>query len=297
MTVVPLTRAATLGGSDAAAACGVDPYRSRVMLWLEKTGQYQRPETEAMLWGTLLEPVIMDVLAQQGYDPEPADQALQLVDSERAWMTCHPDGSAVVNGERGLLEVKTAGVWAWRGDEPPIQYRAQCLHNMWITGYPWALLATLVGGQKLHTHVIHRDEQAIGLMLALEADFMACLANGTKPAYDGHADETEALKALYPHASEGSRVRLTVGQMSAVNELRARREQEQAVKAQRLALENQIKDWMGDAETAISPTDEVVARWTNTVRHAVDVARLKEEHPRIHARFLGTTETRRFTLA
>ncbi|NDC64365.1 MAG: hypothetical protein EBZ59_10375, partial [Planctomycetia bacterium] len=31
-------RRAGIGGSDAAAACGIDPYRDRLTLWAEKVG-------------------------------------------------------------------------------------------------------------------------------------------------------------------------------------------------------------------------------------------------------------------
>ena len=69
MTVVQL-RPHTIGGSEAAAACGVDPYRSRVWLWGEKTGRpgFERPETEAMRWGKRLEDDIDDALRELGYD-------------------------------------------------------------------------------------------------------------------------------------------------------------------------------------------------------------------------------------
>src|SRR6266487_441319 len=74
MTVVDLAtrRRDKIGGSEAASACGVDPFRSRIMLWAEKTGRIERPETEAMKWGKLLEPVVFAGLERQGYDVMPA---------------------------------------------------------------------------------------------------------------------------------------------------------------------------------------------------------------------------------
>lgn len=48
VTVVQLPTRFTIGGSEAAAAAGIDPHRSRVGLWLEKTGRVEREETEAM---------------------------------------------------------------------------------------------------------------------------------------------------------------------------------------------------------------------------------------------------------
>lgn len=52
-----------IGSSDAAAAVGLNPYKSPLELWLEKTGRVevveQREDMEAATyWGTLLEPLV-----------------------------------------------------------------------------------------------------------------------------------------------------------------------------------------------------------------------------------------------
>ena len=64
-SVTPIARA-TIGGSTAAAACGIDPHHSRVALWLEMTGRVTTLESEPMKWGKLLEPVIFDELTTRG---------------------------------------------------------------------------------------------------------------------------------------------------------------------------------------------------------------------------------------
>jgi putative phage-type endonuclease len=297
MTVVPLRKTFTLGGSDAAAAAGIDPYLSRVMLWAEKTGRVQREETEAMLWGKMLEPVIVDVLAEQGYEPGRYPHPEPVGDATRSWLRGHPDGFCVLRGAAAVLEVKTANAWATRGDRPPVQYEAQCQVYMHLTDLPRALLATLVGGQRLVTHTIERDRHATDLLLERMEDFLGFLERDEPPPPDASPSARDALLALYPQAQEGRRVRLTHRQMGLYRTLRARREQEAAVREQRLQLENDLKALMGDAEEAVSPSDETLIRWTNTTRSAVDVARLKAERPDVHAAFLTTTETRRFTVA
>jgi len=54
-----------IGGSDAAAAVGLNPYMSARELWLDKTGRAEgmpRPDpndtTSPTYWGTLLEPIV-----------------------------------------------------------------------------------------------------------------------------------------------------------------------------------------------------------------------------------------------
>lgn len=61
-----------IGGSDAAAAVGLNPYKSQLELWLEKTGrdaELPKPDPndtqEPVYWGTLLEPIVAAAYTQQ----------------------------------------------------------------------------------------------------------------------------------------------------------------------------------------------------------------------------------------
>ena len=59
-------RAQGIGSSDAAVAVGLSPYKSPLSLWLEKTNRkpaVDLSEKEAVIWGTVLEPVLAKVYA------------------------------------------------------------------------------------------------------------------------------------------------------------------------------------------------------------------------------------------
>lgn len=65
-------RKSGIGGSDAAAAVGLNPYMSPLELWLEKTGRdanLEKPDpkdtTAPVYWGTLLEPIVAAAYTQQ----------------------------------------------------------------------------------------------------------------------------------------------------------------------------------------------------------------------------------------
>src|SRR5207245_10367367 len=104
-----------IGGSEAAAACGIDPHRSRLMLWYEKVNGVERDESEAMRLGTLLQPAIAEIVAERGYEimPAPADG---FTHPTLPWMICHPDGFCAVDGERGIAEIKTRGT-GWNDED------------------------------------------------------------------------------------------------------------------------------------------------------------------------------------
>lgn len=290
--VMPLTvpRIATLGGSDAAAAAGVDPYRSRVMLWAEKTGRIVRPETEAMRWGTLLEPLVKDELRERGYDVEDVGSVNDL---SRPWLIGHPDG--IVNESPGLalLEVKTASPYAHR-DGVPVRYAAQVQTYLHLTGLDRALLATLVGGQRLDVQEIERDDDAIELLLALMEETHGYIVRDEPPPPDGSASARDALAQLY--ASDGSTVRATVEDEALVRELRARKSQASALAEQVTELENRLKARMGDAETLVSRHDVKLAAWSPVTSTRLDAKRLKLEAPHVHANYAVTSVARRLTL-
>lgn len=68
-------RRSGLGSSDAAAAVGLNPYKSQLELWMEKTGRTVSPaSTDApqgqdaldspLYWGTVLEPLVAEQYAR-----------------------------------------------------------------------------------------------------------------------------------------------------------------------------------------------------------------------------------------
>jgi putative phage-type endonuclease len=294
MTVTHLPTRFTIGGSDAAAAAGIDPHKSRVMLWLEKTGRYPREPSEAMMWGTLLESVVFDVLGGQ-YELERAPDD-GFADAERPWRVCHPDAFTLLDGERVTVDIKTANQWAykWNG-AAPLPYQAQLQHNMSLTGDRVGMLATLVNGQKLEVRFVYRDDAVLARLVRLEKEFYTeHLLTDTPPDPDNSDSAREALAAMFPEHAPDRTMRLDRASWGLLQDLRARREQRKAIERQEQGLENLLKLAMGEAEVALSPHDEEVVRWRSVESTRLDVQRLKAERPDVYEQFATTTSTRRF---
>jgi putative phage-type endonuclease len=297
MTVVQLPTRFTIGGSEAAAAAGIDPHRSRVGLWLEKTGRVEREETEAMCWGKLLEPVILAELHERGFRTTPFGRELR--DDDRRWLTGHPDGF-VHEGEDetqdgALLEVKTVGQWAkreWNG-QPPLAYVAQCLHYLHLTGLDRTLLAVLVGGQRLELVEIERNDRWITTLIELEQEFYERYLLRDEPPPVRH-DDAENLAHMFPEHKPGRTVRLAPDALTVLRKLRSRTAQKDAIERQCEELRNQLKATLGDAETALDVQGEEVIHWRTVVSERVDVTRLRAERPEIAAEFVKPIQSRRF---
>lgn len=294
MSVVQLPARVTLGCSDLAAAAGVDPYTSPIRLWLHLTGRVERPETEAMTWGRLLEPVVADVFAETTPIVYPADET--LTDPERPWLTGHPDGY-LPDTPPAILELKTANAWAHahNGDGVPPHYDAQVQGYMHLKGYGRAVVATLVAGQRLEIREVRRDDRAIGLLLELAERFLGYVQRDEPPPPT--AQDRDALTLLYPEHAPGRIVRADRQLQELARELRARRSQRDAIDAQVTELENILKAHMGDAETLIGTHDQPLATWKAVTSNRLDVAELRKQRPELAGLFTVETQTRRFTVA
>jgi predicted phage-related endonuclease len=285
--VVPLF---TLGGSEAADACGVG-WKSRVRLWAEKTGQVEpQPATDAMLWGTLLEPVVFNYLDSYGpYPVMPAPLDGFRNENGRPWMIGHPDGFAEVDGEAALLEIKTTNQWAaheWHSEAgAPLAYLLQLHHYFYVTGYEVALLVGLVGGQSLLTRIVRADEGLMSAMLRREDEFVGYLKSGEPPPAERKGDAT----LLHPDANPRKYVRADAAIEREMREIRIHHEIEKAHKAQRERREERVKAFMGEASILIDRRDNDLATWTPYETSRFDKSALPAELVERHT----TKETRR----
>lgn len=193
-------RSTGIGGSDAAAALGLNPYRSPVELWREKRGlDTPFAGNEATRWGQLLEPAIRQEYAER------TGRVVRLpTETQRhpkaPFALCHPDG---ITDDRRLYEGKTARYpdgWGEPGtDEVPQHYLIQVQHNLMVMGLDVADLAVLIGGQDFRIYEIPADRELQEAILDGEADFWRHVERGEPPPVDCDAPGAIAvLKKLYP---------------------------------------------------------------------------------------------------
>src|SRR5690625_4828851 len=189
-----------IGGSDASAILGFNPWKSPFELYIEKTSdQVQEIDNEAIHWGNVLEDVVAQEFTRRtGKKVRRRNQIFKH--KEHDWMIANIDRDVV--GERALLECKTTNAFnadAWEGDEIPPMYMCQLQHYMAVLDYEKAYIAVLIGGQKFVWKEIERDDEFIELMIELERDFWENhVLAGVPPEIDGSKSATELLNAMYP---------------------------------------------------------------------------------------------------
>lgn len=292
----PLVRY-TLGGSPMAAAAGIDPWLSRVGLFLRLKGVTSGPDSEAIEWGKRLEPLVLDELYERGYEPLSVGEPRAYRDRERPWLVGHPDAFVTDAGCTVIAEAKTTNRWAHRAaGDVPVTWQAQVQTYMHLTDTERAVIGALVDGQRFEVAVVERDDRVMARLLERAEEFYGMLQRDEIPPFVGHPDEQDAVRSLYPQA-EARTVRASTELRKVVDELRLIREQENAVAKERARLESVIQASMGDAETLIGGNDEPLVTWKNTASRRMDTKGLRAAHPSLADEFTNETTGRRFVLS
>lgn len=292
-----------IGSSDAAAAVGMSPYKSRLELWLEKTGRAAANDDHQSMddprfWGTLLEPYVA-VAYQQQTEHKVRKVNAVLQHPTFPFMLANIDREVVGRADVQILECKTAGEFGsrlWK-DGVPEYVQLQVQHQLAVTGKGAADVAVLLCGQKLEVYRIERDEEVISRLVVLESQFWEYVVTDTPPPADGSESAARALRDLY----QGNDTTLDFtgnAELGKVFDALADLDQEIAAK-QRDAegLKQVIQQAMADSSKA------VFANGVVTFKRAKDGSRLDTKalavaHPDIASRYTVTTSgSRRFLLS
>lgn len=301
-------RRSGIGSSDAAAAVGLNPYKSPLELWLEKTGRDGNlPKTDPQdedsptYWGTLLEPIVAAHYARRtGWRVRRINAVLQHHDPGLPWMLANIDREVVGSNEVQILECKTAGINGarlWK-DGVPEYVQLQVQHQLAVTGKRAADVAVLLGGQALEIHRIDRDDRLIVRLIELEQHFWHHVETDTPPTADGSNSANLALRCLYPEDNgercdfrDDRNLSATFADWLAVRQTLAEQEKLEA------RLKQTLQQAMGSATCADFETGSV--SWKKAKDSvALDVARLLKDQPDLLQRYaLDKPGSRRFLVA
>lgn len=236
-----------LGSSDAAAICGLNPWKTPFQVWLEKTGQAPEIEdNEAMEWGRTLEPIIADKFEERTGLVKYYDGVL-LAHPVHQHMTATPDYRVVENGETGLLEIKNtgefmAGAWA---DGIPDAAHVQLMHQLAVTGLNFGYVCALIGGKRLVYHRFERDDALISRLILIEATFWQRVETKTPPPLQ--AGDCNAVFELFP-VSTDSEAELSTSLTAEIEEFRAAQAAIKEAEERKKKAEAALKFALGESE-------------------------------------------------
>ena len=285
-----------IGGSDASALIGMNPYKIAYTLWAEKTDNI--PEFEGNLItrvGSYLEELVAKLFSEDtGKKVQKKNKT--IFNDEYPFACANIDRKIV--GENAFLEIKTTNNFPLmkmlrNSTEFPEAYYCQCVHYMAVGGFDKCYLAVLINCRELKIYEMERDEAEINALMQAEASFWKLVENGTPPSTDGSISTVETLNALYPYSTEES-VDVTPYEAELKNYL-AVSDEIKALKAQRDEYANRVKAYMKDAGRG--ETERFRVSWKSSSRRSFDVERFAAEHADINLdEYYKETTTKTFRI-
>jgi len=282
-----------IGGSDAGAICGMNPYSSAMKVFQDKTSEdVEAQDNEAIRIGRDLE----DYVAKRFMEAT----GLKVRKSNFMYRsTEHPfmiaDVDRLVVGEDAGLECKTASAYhadKWANGKIPLHYAMQCYHYMAVTGKRIWYLAVVILGREFTYRKLEWDDELISSLINIEESFWNNhVVSGTIPPPDGSKACDEVIEQYFHTAKKTSAVKL-VG----FDEKLSRREEIirhiATLQEEQKQIEQEVKLFMGENQYAASERYRV--SWGNIDSVRLDTQRIKTEKPEIYADYGKPSHYRRF---
>ena len=283
-----------LGGSDAGAVCGLNPYRTAMEVYLDKTSESMEDvDNEAMRQGREFEEYVARRFTEAtGKKVRRAN--FMYYDEENPFMLADIDRMVV--GENAGLECKTASPYMadkWKDGKIPLSYQVQCHHYMSVCNADAWYIAVLVYGREFKYYRLERDGEMIADLRRIEKDFWEDnVLKRQLPEPDG-SKLADSVIAEYFRKSKAQSVPL------AGFDAKLGRRQELAreiagLETEKRKIEQELKMYLGEAELAENSSYRV--SWRAVASSRLDEKRLKEERPEIYAQYQKTIQSRRFTV-
>lgn len=301
-----LDRRSYIGGSDAAAILGLDPYgKTPLTVYLAKRGELETgtpdPEREKFLkrrkrWE---EPIV--AMLREEYEGGIVAVNARYIDQEHDFLAAEIDFEwADADGVIQNGEIKTVSPFAFNEgagwgdagtDQIPVHYHCQVLHGLGVMRRQVCIVAALAGLDTMTFYRVERDEEALSDLREAEVSFWRDhVLAGVPPEPINMSDAMRLFSRR-----NGRPVEVDDETAGALEHLRQARGELKAVEGDAAELELQVakavcKAW-GVEDGADPPEDHAilthhgrkVATWARGRGTSLDQKRLKAEHPELVA--------------
>lgn len=238
------------GGSDAGAICGLNPYRTAMQVYYDKTSdKIEEIDNEAMRQGREFEDYVARRFVEAtGKKVRRANYMFQ--DETYPFMLADVDRMIV--GENAGLECKTASPYLsdkWQDGKIPIHYQLQCYHYMSVCDADAWYVAVLIYGREFKVYRLERDEEIIENLIRLETNFWENhVLKRVLPDPDGSKLADSVIAEYFKEATGG------VIPLQGFDDKLQRREELivllDKMESEKRQKEQELKMYMGQAEKA-----------------------------------------------
>ena len=284
-----------IGGSDAGAVCGLNPYVSSIGVYLNKIGKAPEVEdNEAMRQGRDMEDYVARRFSEKtGLKVRRSHQLYRS--KEHPFMIADVDRMIV--GEDAGLECKTVSAYGadkWKDGQIPVHYLLQCLHYMAVTGKKTWYIAAVILGVDFQYRKIEWEEEIISKLIEVEQRFWEqFVCSGHMPDPDGTEACSESLTKYFNKAKKGTAIPL-IGFDERLNRRELILQQIESLETEKRQIEQEVRCYLQENETAFNENYRV--SWFNVETNRLDTKQMKEEHPDLYQKFLKKTVSRRLQI-
>lgn len=303
-------RSKFIGGSDVAAIMGVSPWKTPVQVWEDKTGritQAQRNEEQKSKsrlfsrghrWEEPAFLMLCDELRERGHEVKEFAANFRYQDSSLPFLACEIDREIWLDGELVNVEIKTVHAFAAKKwgeadtDEVPIEYAAQVMHGLGITGRRLCVVGCLIGADSMIPYFVERDDETITAMRSKCVEFWNVhVLCDTPPDPLNFQD----LSILFPR-DNGLEKQADAEIIEKLSELAALKRVLENTEIQAEELEFQIQAYMEPAATLMAG-EKRLCTWKTQETRRFDSKAFGADHPEQFEQYKKTTESRVFRLA
>ena len=282
-----------IGGSDAGAVAGMNPYQGAYAVWLEKTGRAQGFEgnltTEV---GRYLEDFVAKEFERQtGKKTRNVNRT--MVNAAYPWACADIDRSIV--GENALLECKTTNslpaMKLFGKNEYPGQWYCQMVHYLAVTGRDYVWFCVLFRDScEIRSFRVERDDDLIAHIEGRVDEFWENVMSKVPPTnMSGTDDESGALAKIYANHRDDLRTVSDTELETAALAYETVSAQIKALEKKRKTLADSLCRAIGDDRGITLPAAKRRIVWIRSERTSYDTKRLVADHPDIAAQYAKTS--------
>jgi len=286
-----------IGGSDAAAVCGMSKWKTPVDIYIEKTSDeiFHTEENQYMYWGNALEPVIVKKYEEETNKVVCTKNSLSS-SKEHPFMLANIDGFIAFDG--GILECKTAdsrssSKWGDVGsDIIPEEYLIQCAHYAIVYDAPYVDLAVLIGGNDFRIYTYKRNDGLEKAIIKKEHDFWNNnVLLGIPPEARTESDINKLITK-----TKGIMKPATQAIKTLISEVKEIKEKIKELEEKELNILFSVKSSIEDYDGLVDEFGESLCTWKIQQSNRFDTTFFKKLHPDIYSQFTKPSTSRVFRL-
>jgi len=273
----------SIGGSEISAILGLNPYMTAIDVYLNKVEGKQIENKIVMRAGTVLEPFVAELFAEEtGYKVIMPSQRL-FVHKEYDYLVGSPDRFFTKENTAGVLECKTTSI---SYDDIPDFWQLQNQWYMGIIGSDFGSVAFLKNNREFGFREFDLNKELFEAMVYAAVSFWNNHVLKQNPPEITDKNISEVSK-IYKSHIDGLKIKASQETVSLLNSYVAVKNIKKIVEAKEEELKDKIKFILKDSEALINENDDVLATWKkNKDSKTFDTDLFKAENPELYSKYL-----------